>query len=163
MWFEAVLVEGGQPWSLYRRFIAKSRRPPVLRFHHFWDEPWAPGRAVVRVESADVAKVADFLLDHDAVEDFGRWQGEASDRKLYGPLFDEAMDFFQASSLFATQVGTQEWRDWYRDKLIHCVLNQNGGGDVRWALQFLWKRWRVFWNFAILRRDPMTYKQGAKE
>lgn len=168
LWFELVLNAGSDPWDIYRDIARDAEPKPgtegVKRLHHFGNEPWAAGRWVVRleVENPD-AEFGEWVDNHSAVERYGPWEGEQADRDLYGPMFDVAMDYFQASSTFAARAQSIAQREWMRDKLIHCTLNAHGGGDSRWALRYLWDRWRLFWQLKILRRDPMTYHQRAAD
>lgn len=116
----------------------------VKRVHHFGNEPWHPGRWVVRVEVEDQAdEFLETVTAWDAVDVAGPWTREQDDRDLYGSYFDWAMDFFQASSMLATAGETPEEVTANSHKLVHCVLNAHGQSDTKWALKHLIGRARL--------------------
>lgn len=140
-WYELALDYGADPSAIYEAFL---RTPGlVLTFHHFGDEPWHPGRWVVRAQVAPRRDVEfmDILDDLDGIIDVGLWSRVEDDRRLYGDYFTFAMQFFQTSSLLACNPNGA-----MTSKFVHCVLNAHGVGDLGWGVRYVLRRIRLqFW------------------
>lgn len=157
IWYEARLDWEADPRSIY----SLEEELQLISYHHFGNEPWWPGRWVVRVRvSIDRAEEAYArIAGLPAVVELVPWFGVEDEQVLWGHAFESAMAVFYGASRTAALSSTKKIQNWNRDKFIHCILNLNGGGDFRWALRFAWGRVKLFWRFSILRQDPMKYQQ----
>lgn len=142
VWYEASLAHGAKPGPVYSAVGCLAER-----VHHFWDEPWHPGRYVVRVQAADPS-VRWTLFDAPGVGAVREWDA-TPDEELYGEEWGDVSRFFDAGSRLAESNLT----DWYARKLVHCLLNQRGMSEWQeglWALRFAWGRFtvkfRVWWR-----------------
>lgn len=163
IWYEAVLRGGAEPHDLYGdiadAFDGELRAGHIV-MHHFWDEPWAPRRFVLRIMAGPEieAQVGDWLSAHPGIERAGPWRGVDDDRELYGDWFVHVVSFFQASSLLA---GASDYR---RDaKLVHCFLNarqMDPLDEAKFAFRFGWNRltialrWRLYLRRRWLKANP---------
>lgn len=133
-WVEARLGKGEQPGGIYDWL---PRRPEVA--HHFFDEPWWPGRYVVRLRTdVDVSECP-------AVQEVVDWDDEP-DAEAFGDYWPWAQTFFEASSMLSLRGEDPH-------QLVHCTLNAhaiNGWREVRWMFAFAIRRailpfrWRLY-------------------
>lgn len=153
-WYEARLVRGAHPMVLGGEVRCRAQQ-----LHHFWDEPWHPGRYVVRIKVAGRMRgeLAEILAEHSAVEAFGEWDA-TPDERLYGELWPTAASFFTAASTVASVAPPGAL---LHVKLVHCYLNAQGlspAQEARWALAFAWNRLRMVAAVArhnLRRRGPL--------
>lgn len=151
-WVELRLGYGEHPRDLYAAWEDDRLVPHGLPPHHFWDEPWWPGRYVVR---ATVYLDRRLITDQPGVDHWVYWAdspgSEDGDREAYGKDFEAAMKFFAASSHLERASKT---------KLVHCFLNarqMSQGAEMRWALLFALNR---AWFVVMDPRAPWLWREG---
>lgn len=95
--------------------------------HHFFDEPWWPDRAVVRVQiNADEAEELTSFYARDDRET-ASWDA-TPDEEAFGDDWPLVAAFFESASRLSL-VPSDDWRN---RKLVHCALNVWGyskGGE----------------------------------
>jgi hypothetical protein len=140
-WVEIQLTHDTVPGELYEVFGANKLLPKS--FHHFWDEPWHPGRYVVRVlplteDRLKLSRIVRAAMTAGIVETWCQWDA-SPDEILFGAEWRVVCGFFNAGSAVTWAPGTQR-------KLVHCFLNAQGLSvreEFFFALRFAWDRLRI--------------------
>lgn len=135
-------------------------RVGVESIHHFIDEPWWPGRPIVRIKASHAKQRA---LLTELGDGMALGYGVASwcpidmadDERLFGDSFEEVMDFFEAAS----RVGLVVPRDQHA-KLVHCALNAWNYTVKDEARFHAWSLKRRRWMLRHDRRWSMPDKRG---
>jgi len=133
MWFEVRMQQDAKPDPFY------AAMGEVNRFHHFFNEPWWPGRYIIRLDTDD--HTIDSLERLPGAEEVMEWD-PSDDEELFGVGWDWVCEFLQASSCLAAM---NERRD-MTGKLLHCFLNARGMNihdEIAFARLFLSERLKM--------------------